>query len=80
MEILSNTSTQNPPVELIEGKGKEYDKEKYREMLLEAAETALGYFGFDMTLFGDTRRSKYRKWWHCLKEQHQKDIETEKDS
>jgi len=23
--------------------------EKYREMLLEAAETVLGYFGFDMT-------------------------------
>jgi hypothetical protein len=24
-----------------------YDKQKYREMLLEPAETVLGYFGFD---------------------------------
>jgi hypothetical protein len=31
-----------------------YDKEKYREMLLEATETVLGYFGFD-------RGEKYRK-------------------
>jgi DNA polymerase elongation subunit (family B) len=27
-----------------------YDKEKYREMLLEAAETVLAYFGFDRTV------------------------------
>jgi DNA polymerase elongation subunit (family B) len=26
-----------------------YDKEKYREMILDAAETLLGYFGFDRT-------------------------------
>jgi hypothetical protein len=37
---------------------KVYDKEKYREMLLEAAETVLGYFGFDGALFGDTSRTK----------------------
>jgi light-regulated signal transduction histidine kinase (bacteriophytochrome) len=29
-----------------------YDKEKYREMLLEAAETLLAYFGFDRTVYG----------------------------
>ena len=49
-----------------------YDKEKYREMLLEAAETVLGYFGFDRTLFGDTSRRKNRKWWHQLREQQQR--------
>jgi hypothetical protein len=27
-----------------------YDKEKYREMILDAAETVLGYFGFDSTV------------------------------
>ena len=27
-----------------------YDNEKYREMLLDAAETVLGYFGFDRTV------------------------------
>jgi hypothetical protein len=26
-----------------------YDKEKYRDMLLEAAETVLGYFGWKIT-------------------------------
>ena len=66
------------PVEFI-GKGEEqvYDKEKYREMLVEAAETALGYFG---TLFGDTRPSKSRKWWHELNEQRRKDIDIESSS
>jgi hypothetical protein len=38
------------PVELFEeGREQVYDKEKYREMLLDAAETVLGYFGFDRT-------------------------------
>jgi hypothetical protein len=57
-----------------------YDKEKYREMLLEAAETVLGYFGFDRTLYGDTNRNKNRKWWHQLRDQRQKDIDIEKSS
>jgi DNA polymerase elongation subunit (family B) len=29
----------------------DYDKEKYEEMILDAAETVLGYFGFDRTLY-----------------------------
>jgi hypothetical protein len=28
-------------------------KEKYRGMLLEAAETVLGYFGLNMTVYGN---------------------------
>jgi DNA polymerase elongation subunit (family B) len=28
-----------------------YDKEKYKEMILDAAETVLGYFGFDRTIY-----------------------------
>jgi DNA polymerase elongation subunit (family B) len=32
-----------------------YDKEKYKEMVLDAAETVLGYFGFDRTIYGDRR-------------------------
>jgi hypothetical protein len=32
--------------------GLDYDKEKYREILLDAAETVLGIFGFDRTLYG----------------------------
>ncbi|MGA9150761.1 MAG: hypothetical protein WBZ36_09295 [Candidatus Nitrosopolaris sp.] len=67
------------PVDFIEeGSEKVYDKKKYRGMLLEAAETVLGYFGFDRTLFGGTSRSKNRKWWHQLREQRQKDIDIEK--
>jgi hypothetical protein len=69
------------PVEFIEeGREQVYDTEKYREMLLETAETVLVYFGFDRTLFGDNSRSKNRKWWHQLKEQRQKDIDIEKYS
>ena len=29
-----------------------YDKEKYKEMLLDAAETVLAYFGFDRSVYG----------------------------
>jgi DNA polymerase elongation subunit (family B) len=78
--IYTDAAHSNPlrrviPVELIEGGREHYDKEKYREMLLDAAETVLGYFGFDRMLFGVTSRSKNRKWWHQLREQRQKDIE-----
>jgi hypothetical protein len=67
------------PVEFIkQGREQFYDKEKYREMLLEAAETVLGYF--DRTLYGDTSRSKNRKWWHQLREQRKRDIDIEKSS
>jgi DNA polymerase elongation subunit (family B) len=55
------------PLDFIhEGNEQDYDKAKYREMLLEAAETVLGYFGFNRALYGDTSRYKNRKWWHQL--------------
>ena len=83
--IYTDAAHSNPlrivmPVELIEGGREQYDKEKYREMLLEAAETVLGYFGFDRMLFGVTSRSKNRKWWHQLREQRQKDVDIKKSS
>jgi hypothetical protein len=65
------------PVDLI-NEEHDYDKEKYREMLLEAAESILGYFGFDRTLYGD--RKKNRKWWYEIREERQKDIQTERYS
>jgi DNA polymerase elongation subunit (family B) len=56
-----------------------YDKEKYREMLLEAAETVLGYFGFDKTVYSeDIRKNRNRKWWHEFREERIRDIETER--
>lgn len=55
-----------------------YDKEKYKEMLLEAAETVLGFFGFDRRIYGDTAKKKYRNWWHILREDRFRDTESEK--
>ncbi len=65
--------------ELIEEKGHEYDKEKYRVMLLESG-PVLGFFGFGWSRYDsrDSSRSKNRKWWHHLREQRQKDIDTER--
>jgi hypothetical protein len=56
----------------------QYDKEKYKEMLLDAAETVLGFFGFNRTAYGNGkngRRSK--KWYEALIEQRTRDIESE---
>jgi DNA polymerase elongation subunit (family B) len=52
--IYTDAAHKNPlrrdmPLDLII-KEHDYDKEKYREMLLEAAESILGYFGFDRTI------------------------------
>jgi hypothetical protein len=48
-------------------------------MLLEAAETVLGYFGFDTTVY-DTKsiKKKNRKWWDELNQERMKDIQIEK--
>jgi DNA polymerase elongation subunit (family B) len=84
--IYTDAAHSNPlrrvtPIEFIEqGREQVYDREKYREMLVEAAETVLDYFGFDRTLFGVTSRSKKRKWWYQLREQRQRDIDIEKSS
>ena len=56
-----------------------YDKEKYREMILDASETVLGYFGFDRTVYSDFNNKKgRRKWWYEeLREERTRDIQTE---
>ena len=54
-----------------------YDKEKYKEMVLDAAETVLGFFGFDRTVYGNIKKGSRRKWYEELKEQRARDIETE---
>jgi DNA polymerase-2 len=82
--IYTDASHANPlrrvaPVNLIDEDGEQdYDKEKYRDMLLDAAETVLGCFGFSRTLYGDSSRGRNRKWWHTLRDERTKDIETEK--
>ncbi len=47
-----------------EGQDFEYDKEKYRDMLLEAAGTILGFLGFDRTNYGDApiRKNTMGNW------------------
>jgi hypothetical protein len=57
----------------------DYDKEKYREMILDAAETALGYFGFDRTVYGNKKDTVKRKWWWLeeLRQEKEKDIRVE---
>jgi DNA polymerase elongation subunit (family B) len=57
-----------------------YDKEKYKEMILDAAETVLGFFGFDRSAYGNFKRNNGRKkclWYEELREQRTRDIETE---
>jgi DNA polymerase elongation subunit (family B) len=55
----------------------EYDKEKYKEMLLDAAESVLGIFGFDRTLFG---KPKDKKWWMQLRRSRMSDVKAEINS
>jgi hypothetical protein len=56
-----------------------YDREKYIEMILDAAQTVLGYFGFDRTIYGNKRNTTPRKWrWlQELRQQRERDIRTE---
>jgi hypothetical protein len=60
-------------------------KEKYCDLLLDAAETVLGYFGFDDSVYMKSenraiRSSKQKKWWDDLEEERRKDVETERDN
>ncbi|HZI71784.1 MAG TPA: DNA polymerase domain-containing protein [Nitrososphaeraceae archaeon] len=91
--IYTNSQHNNPlrrvvPIELMQkeqGQEEEnavapdnYDKEKYREMILDAAETVLGYFGFDRTVYSDVKKKGRRKWWYEeLREERTRDIQTE---
>ena len=79
--IYMDAAHKNPlrrvmPLDLI-SEEHDYDKQKYREMLLEATESILGYFGFDRTVYGD--RKNDRKWWYKLRQERRKDIENEKN-
>ena len=53
--------------------GLEYDKEKYKEMLLDAGETILGMFGFDRTLYGKPRN---KRWWDDLRKHMVNDMKS----
>jgi hypothetical protein len=48
-------------------------------MILDAAETVLGYFGFDRTIYGNKKNTGTRKWrWlQEPKQEREKDIRIE---
>jgi hypothetical protein len=84
--IYTNSKHKNPLCRVVpiynsqENSGKpSYDKEKYREMILDAGETVLGYFGFDRTLYGNKKSISKRKWWWLeeLKQERERDIKIE---
>jgi hypothetical protein len=39
-----------------------YDKEKYKEIIFDGAQSVLGYFGFDRTTYGNIKNTTPRKW------------------
>jgi hypothetical protein len=45
-----------------------YDKEKYKEMMLDAAETVLGIFGFDRSAYSNPKRNNERRKWRWYAE------------
>ena len=54
-----------------------YDKEKYKEMILDAAETVLGFFGFDRASYSNHKVGRKWRWYEELREQRTRDIENE---
>jgi hypothetical protein len=76
--IYTNSQHQNPLNRVIAMTGNindiSYDKEKYNEMLLDAAETVLGIFGFNRTLYGKPRS---KNWWEELRKSRLEDVRAE---
>jgi hypothetical protein len=46
-------------------------------MILDSAETVLGFFGFDRTVYGNVKGKRKWRWYEELREQRIRDIETE---
>jgi DNA polymerase elongation subunit (family B) len=72
--IYTNSQHNDPlcrvvPIENINAESlRLYDKEKYKEMTLDAAETVLGFFGFDMTAYSNFNkrnngRGRKSRWY-----------------
>jgi hypothetical protein len=62
------------PANLVSSK--EYDKEKYVEMLLDSAEAVISIFGFNRSLFGFDKKKQH--WWQEIYHERERDIETAK--
>jgi DNA polymerase elongation subunit (family B) len=78
--IYTDSQHQNPLNRVVTAEasdnnfGIEYDREKYKEMLLDASESTIGIFGFDRTLFG---KPKDKKWWMELRRNKMNDVQAE---
>jgi hypothetical protein len=46
-------------------------------MMLDAAETVLGLFGFDRVVYRNFKKKKRRKWYYELREERTRDIQAE---
>jgi len=76
--VYTESQHQNPLNRVIAADGPleniEYDREKYKELLLDAAETVLEVFGFDRTMYG---KPKDKKWWMEIRRNLIQDIQAE---
>jgi hypothetical protein len=87
--IYTNSQHKNPlcrvvPLEIVQkermkqGTLNYYDKDKYREMILDAAEAVLKFLGFDRTVYENHRNNrKKKKWYDELRNERTKDIQAE---
>jgi hypothetical protein len=58
----------------------QYDKEKYKEMILDVAETVLGFFDFDRTPYSNLKKNnggRRWRWYEELREQRIRDMQAE---
>jgi len=78
--IYTNSQHNNPlcrvvPIDIEDTQAEplsQYDKEKYKEMILDASETVLGFLGFDRTVYSNSNIKKKkgrRKWYDELREE-----------
>ena len=81
--VYTDSQHQNPlsrvvPAQFIRNDDSlDYDKEKYKEMLMDASQSVLGIFGFDRTLFG---KQKDKKRWMQLRRNRMSDVKAEINS
>ena len=73
-DVLVKKCRDRDSIKQCHNSGLPYDKEKYKEMLLDAVKTVLGIFGFERTLFG---KQQDKKWWMELRRNVINDVKAE---
>jgi DNA polymerase elongation subunit (family B) len=78
--IYTDSQHQNPINRVVTAgdwdgnSGLSYDREKYKQMLLDATENVLGIFGFRRELYGKPRD---KRWWMELRRNQMNDVKAE---